>query len=147
MANFRNWAVSVALTATAMVAGAAASDAQTNRGPGRAATGRMVGGVPSDALGRCNDGTYVSTGMKATACSGHGGMKIWYLDGPERPTAADYAQPAPGMAATKRKVGGVPSDALGLCQDGTYVSTGSKQTACAAHGGMKIWYLDGTPNN
>jgi hypothetical protein len=40
----------------------------------------------------------------------------------------------------------VPSDALGLCNDGAYVSTGSKQTACSAHGGMKIWYPDGTPN-
>ncbi|PXA91487.1 hypothetical protein DMC47_25615 [Nostoc sp. 3335mG] len=44
------------------------------------------------------------------------------------------------------RVGGVPSDALGLCKDGAYVSTGSKQTACSAHGGMKIWYPDGTPN-
>jgi len=123
-----------------------AAHAQTDNGPGRSASGRSVGGVPSDALGLCNDGTYVSTGRKATACSQHGGLKIWYPDGPESATAADYAAPESGKVATKEKVGGVPSDALGLCQDGTYVSTGSKQTACAAHGGMKIWYPDGTPN-
>jgi hypothetical protein len=132
--------------AAAMVACFGACQAQSNDGPGQVAKGRMVNGVPSDALGRCNDGTYVSTGRKATACGGHGGMRIWYLDGPERPTAADYAEPAPGRTAVKGRVGGVPSDALGLCQDGTYVSTGSKQTACGAHGGMRTWYLDGTPN-
>lgn len=135
------------IAAVVIAACCATAHAQTDNAPGKTATGRKVGGVPSDALGLCKDGTYVSTGTKQSACSRHGGMKIWYLDGPEHPTDADYAKPAPGKTATKAKVGGVPSDALGLCKDGTYVSTGSKDTACAAHNGMKIWYLDGTPNN
>ena len=132
--------------AMAMIFGVAAH-AQTDNAPGKTATGRKVGGVPSDALGLCKDGTYVSTGSKQSACSRHGGMKIWYPDGPEHPTDADYAEPAAGKTATGRKVGGVPSDALGLCKDGTYVSTGMKVTAFSAHGGMEIWYPDGTPNN
>ena len=136
----------VLVAGLAFIAGAAAG-AQTDNAPGKTATGRKVGGVPSDALGLCKDGTYVSTGSKQSACSRHGGMKIWYPDGPEHPTDADYATPAAGKTATKAKVGGVPSDALGLCKDGTYVSTGTKDNACSAHGGMKIWYLDGTPNN
>ncbi len=123
-----------------------AAQAQIDNGPGRSASGRSVGSVPSDALARCQDGTYVSSGSRASACSRHGGLKIWYADGPETATDADYAAPPAGRTATKRKVGGVPSDALGLCQDGTYVSSGSKSTACAAHGGMQIWYPDGTPN-
>ncbi|WP_419805522.1 hypothetical protein [Terriglobus sp.] len=59
------------------------------------------------------------------------------------------ATPAAGKTATGRHVGKeqIPSDALGKCNDGTFVSTGKKDTACAAHGGMQIWYLDSTPNN
>jgi hypothetical protein len=145
MGNVRGWSISMAVVIA--MGGTAMARAQTHRAPGRAASGRAVGGMPNNALGLCNDGTYVSTGSKQTACASHGGMKTWYLDGPEHATAADYAEPAPGRAASGRAVGGVPNNALGLCNDGTYVSTGSKQTACEAHGGMKTWYLDGTPNN
>lgn len=143
MRNARNGMAFSALCAVMLVGSAAYAQ---DSGSGQTASGQSVGGVPSDALGLCKDGTYVSTGSKATACSRHGGLKIWYPDGPGTATAADYATPESGRAATKEKVGGVPSDALGLCNDGTYVSTGSKQTACSAHGGMKIWYPDGTPN-
>ena len=85
------------------------------------------------------------------ACSAHGGMKVWYLDGTPNTGAStssstEDGHPEQGKTATGRKVGGVPSDALGLCKDGTYVSTGTKSSACSAQGGMKTWYLDGTPN-
>ena len=103
--------------------------------------------APADALGQCKDGSYVSTGSRSSACSAHGGLKIWYLDGTPNTQPGDSDAPkTSGRTATGRKVGGVPSDALGLCNDGTYVSTGSKQTACSVHSGMKRWYPDGTPN-
>ena len=68
-------------------------------------------------------------------------------DATERTSTPNRAKPAVGGRKSTTKTHAVPSDALGLCQDGTYVSTGSKQTACAAHGGMDVWYLDGTPND
>ena len=142
MKTFRVWIVAGAL---GLACGGVAL-AQSDTSPGKIATGRRVNGVPSDALGRCKDGAFVSTGMKATACSEHRGTKIWYSDGvPNTSSDGDERKPS-GSTATGRNVGGIPSDVLGRCNDGTFVSTGTKADACAAYGGMKIWYSDGVPN-
>ena len=106
--------------------------------------------APANSLGQCKDGSYVSTGSKRTACILHGGMSVWYQDGTPNAGGAipqDDGKMEPGKTATGRVVNGVPSDALGLCNDGTYISTGTKHSACSLHRGMKIWYPDGTPNN
>ena len=117
MKTFKGIAMSAAITAALAVS--ATAHAQFNLGSVKSAMDQVVG--------------HAKNGANSNAT--------------ERTSTTTHAKPAVGGRKSTTKTAAVPSDALGLCQDGTYVSTGSKQTACAAHGGMDVWYLDGTPNN
>lgn len=126
----------LAFSATAQTSGRAKQvDAET-------ATGAPVRGIPSDAMGRCNDGMFTKAGNKASACAGHGGLKIWYSDNndghPTGPAPAKVSND-PDMAVGE-PVRGVPSDATAKCKDGTFSKAGKKENACTQRGGLAIWY-------
>jgi hypothetical protein len=80
-------------------------------------------GAPKDApkgtTGVCVDGSYTSAAERQGACSGHDGVKEWYV----------FDKKA------KR-----PKGTTGLCHDGTYTESKTKAGACSAHGGVLEWY-------
>lgn len=109
------------------------------------ATGTRVSGIPSDAMGKCNDGMFSKATSKASACAGHGGLKIWYSDNNDgHPTGPAPARVSsePDMAVGEL-VSGVPSDATAKCKDGTFSKAGKKENACKQHNGLAIWYPGG----
>ena len=106
------------------------------------ASGTPVRGIPSDAMGRCNDGMFTKASKKAEACSAHGGLKIWYSDNNDghpagTPPARVSSDPETAVGELVR---GIPSDATAKCKDGTFSKAGKKDSACQQHGGLAIWY-------
>ena len=126
----------VAFSVTAQPSGrTAAADSET-------ATGTLVRGIPSDAMGRCNDGMFTKAGRKATACANHGGLQIWYSDNNAgSPTGAPPARVSSDSdMAVGEPVRGIPSDATAKCKDGSFSKAGKRDNACKQHGGVTIWY-------
>lgn len=131
--------VLVAFSATAQQA------ARTKHTDAETATGTLVKGIPSDAMGRCNDGMFSKATSKASACAAHGGLKIWYSennDGHPTGPAPARVSSEPDMAVGEL-VSGVPSDATAKCKDGTFSKAGRKENACTQHNGLAIWYPGG----
>ena len=123
-----------AFAVTAQPSGRGAVSAET-------ATGTPVRGIPSDAMGRCNDGMFTKAGKKANACANNGGLQIWYSDntaGPQTGSAPARTSGDPD-AATGELVRGVPSDATAKCKDGSFSKAGKKENACKGSG-VSIWY-------
>lgn len=122
-------------SATAQTAGRTKPDAET-------ATGTPVKGIPSDAMGRCNDGMFTKAGKKSSACASHGGLQIWYSDN----NAGSPAGAAPTRTSNDPEealgelVRGVPSDATAKCKDGSFSKAGKKERACKQRDGVAIWY-------
>lgn len=136
------------LLAACLVLVSFAATAQTNGRPMRGAvdaetaTGDLVRGVPSDAMGRCNDGMFTKASKKTSACLSHGGLQIWYSDntaGPHTGAPAARTSSDPDMAVGEL-VKGIPSDATAKCNDGSFSKVGKKANACLQRGGLAIWY-------
>ena len=110
-----------------------------------AAVGAKAQGIPSNATGKCGDGTYTSAGKKAGACSGHGGLKIWYSEATNLTNGVDPIQDLPAVSTDDTlPAGKLPNNATGKCKDGTYTKAGKQQGACSGHGGLVIWYPSAT---
>lgn len=124
-----------AFAATAQPSGRPAVSSET-------ATGELVRGIPSDAMGRCNDGMFTKAGKKASACANNGGLQIWYSDNNAgSPTGAAPARVSSDPeTAVGELVRGIPSDATAKCKDGTFSKAGKKENACKQRGGVAVWY-------
>jgi len=101
-------------------------------------------GAPANATGQCKDGTYTTAASKKGACSGHQGVKDWYVSeagagaapSTKAPatTAAPAAAPAPAPApapaapATKSATAATPAPGGGPGQ--VWVNTKSKVYHC-----------------
>ncbi len=94
--------------------------------------------APANATGSCKDGSFTTAKSKSGACSNHGGVKMW---------GAPAAAPAPKMTPKSSPAMSKPTDATGMCTDGSYTSAKSKSGACSNHRGVKTWYTGttGTP--
>ncbi len=109
------------------------------------AVGAKAQRIPSNATGKCGDGTYTSAGQKEGACSGHGGLKIWYPSATNLTNGVDPIQETPaGSTSDSLPAGKLPNNATGKCKDGTYTKAGKQQGACSGHGGLVIWYPSAT---
>ena len=129
------------LNATAQTSGRAT----TSKSDSETASGTLVKGIPSDAMGRCNDGMFTKASRKSNACASHGGLKIWYSDNNDgSPTGAAPARVSSDSdMAVGEMVSGVPSDATAKCNDGTFSKAGRKEAACKQHNGLAKWYSGG----
>jgi flagellar biosynthesis GTPase FlhF len=76
------WCVAGALALAVPVLGAVASEAK-----------------PKNATAKCTDGTYSTAKTKQGACSGHGGIAVWYADEKTEKAAAKTAEKETKTAA------------------------------------------------
>ncbi|HME73373.1 MAG TPA: DUF3761 domain-containing protein [Myxococcota bacterium] len=113
---------------------------------------------PSDATGKCKDGSYTTSASKKGACRGHGGVAEWTggtasstpatpaatAPAPATPKAASKSEtaattPAPAAAAAKTSSNTDPTGATAQCKDGTYSHSKHHTGACSHHGGVSQW--------
>lgn len=127
--------------------------------------------VPTDATGRCRDGSFTSEAVVATACIAHGGTLVTFSarqPAPPRPVSASVASrqtsnprlepavgpnrppvvalnapPKPGQPVAPEL--GVPTGARARCRDGTFVSAGEPASACQSHAGVAVRFAAPDP--
>ena len=113
--------------------------------------------APSGSTGECKDGSYTSAASKSGACSGHGGVKDWYVNTaanatptPMAPkTAAPAPTPAPATSASApaTKTATAPM-AAGGGPGQVWVNTNTKVYHCpGTRFGIAIhpWRFDAAP--
>ena len=77
--------------------------------------------IPKDATAQCNDGEWSFAEHKQGACSGHGGVQVWF--------------------------GTPPPDATARCRDGEYSTSTVAAGTCSKHGGVDWWIEDAPAEN
>jgi hypothetical protein len=114
------WVGCMALTALFAVSAVVAADTGQQQEKGKAVMPEPIPAealdkMPPEATGYCHDGTWWTAAVKQGACSGHGGVQVWF--------------------------GPPPQGTTGRCMDGMYTRV-KKGTggACSGHGGVRMWW-------
>ena len=88
---------------------------------------------PVDTV-KCNDGTSGLRPIKASTCSGHGGVAA-----PASSVSNDDASGDASTPVATTPTSAPPKGATALCKDGTYSKSKTHSGTCSRHGGVGKW--------
>jgi hypothetical protein len=89
----------------------------------------------------CEDGTVVY--RSTNTCAGHGGLAVrqgTYTSYPNASARARARANANSAVVRGTRANNVRTNALALCNDGTYWHATTRSNACYLHGGVARWY-------